>query len=130
MNSEHTASLAYIIDALHNQKVIAYPTEAVFGLGCDPDSEKAVNTLLSLKQRSWEKGLIVIAANYQQLIPYINDRELSEPQRAAICASWPGPVTWAIPSRPETPRFLTGRFNSLAVRVSAHPLVQKLCQQY
>ncbi|MCP1065614.1 L-threonylcarbamoyladenylate synthase type 1 TsaC [Serratia symbiotica] len=130
MNPEPTSTLASIIDALHNQQVIAYPTEAVFGLGCDPDSEQAVNTLLSLKQRSWEKGLILIAADYQQLIPYINDSTLSELQRATIFSNWPGPVTWAIPARPETPRFLTGRFNSLAVRVSAHPLVQQLCRQY
>lgn len=130
MNSEPTFISASIIEALHNQQIIAYPTEAVFGLGCDPDSEQAVNMLLSLKQRTWEKGLILIAADYQQLIPYINDSALSKLQRSAIFASWPGPVTWAIPARPETPRFLTGRFNSLAVRVSAHPLVQQLCWQY
>jgi len=100
MNSKSTFTLASIIEALHNHQVIAYPTEAVFGLGCDPDSEQAVNTLLSLKQRLWEKGLILIAADYEQLIPYINDSALSEQQRAAIFASWPGPVTWAIPARP------------------------------
>ncbi|AEW44261.1 putative ribosome maturation factor [Serratia symbiotica str. 'Cinara cedri'] len=119
-----------IIDALHNQQVVAYPTEAVFGLGCNPDSELAVNTLLSLKRRSWEKGLILVAANYKQLIPYINDSALSERQRATILASWPGSVTWTIPVLAKTPQFLTGRFNSLAVRVSGHPLVRQLCWQY
>lgn len=130
MTSELTSAFASIIGALNNQQVIAYPTEAVFGLGCDPDSEQAVNALLALKQRPWEKGLILIAADYQQLLPYIDDSALSEPQRAAIFASWPGPVTWVIPARPETPRLLTGRFSSLAVRVSDHPLVQQLCRQY
>lgn len=126
MSSDFTT----IIDMLRNHQVIAYPTEAVFGLGCDPDSEKAVNTLLALKQRPWEKGLILIAADYAQLLPYIDDSALNDQQRARIFATWPGPVTWVIPARPETPRFLTGRFNSLAVRVSDHPLVRQLCRQY
>ncbi|MGL6017564.1 MAG: L-threonylcarbamoyladenylate synthase type 1 TsaC [Gibbsiella quercinecans] len=126
MSSDFTS----IIAVLRNQQVIAYPTEAVFGLGCDPDSEKAVNALLALKQRPWEKGLILIAADYAQLLPYIDDSALNDQQRARVFATWPGPVTWVIPARPETPRFLTGRFNSLAVRVSDHPLVQQLCRQY
>ncbi|ENZ5483441.1 tRNA threonylcarbamoyladenosine biosynthesis protein RimN [Serratia marcescens BIDMC 44] len=130
MNSELNPNLLSIIDALHQQQVIAYPTEAVFGLGCDPDSEQAVNALLALKQRPWEKGLILIAADYTQLKPYIDDSALSEQQRVTMFASWPGPVTWVLPARPETPRLLTGRFSSLAVRVSDHPLVQQLCRQY
>lgn len=81
MNSELSPNLVSIIDALHQQQVIAYPTEAVFGLGCDPDSEQAVNALLALKQRPWEKGLILIAADYAQLKPYIDDSALSEQQR-------------------------------------------------
>lgn len=60
MSSEFTSNFTPIIDALQNQQVIAYPTEAVFGLGCDPDSELAVNALLALKQRPWEKGLILL----------------------------------------------------------------------
>ncbi|WP_392587681.1 L-threonylcarbamoyladenylate synthase type 1 TsaC [Serratia ureilytica] len=130
MNSELSPNFLSIIDALHQQQVIAYPTEAVFGLGCDPDSEQAVNALLALKQRPWEKGLILIAADYAQLKPYIDDSALSEQQRTTMFASWPGPVTWVLPARPETPRLLTGRFSSLAVRVSDHPLVQQLCRQY
>lgn len=130
MSSEFTSNFTPIIDALQNQQVIAYPTEAVFGLGCDPDSEQAVNALLALKQRPWEKGLILIAADYAQLAPYIDDAALSDPQRATMFASWPGPVTWVIPARADTPRLLTGRFNSLAVRVSDHPLVQQLCRQF
>ncbi|CNH53873.1 sua5 YciO YrdC YwlC family protein [Yersinia kristensenii] len=127
---ENSAVLADVLRALQQEGVIAYPTEAVFGLGCDPDSEKAVNALLALKQRPWQKGLILIAANYEQLKPYVNDAALSDAQREAIFSCWPGPVTWVIPARPETPRWLTGSFDSLAVRVSDHPLVQQLCSQY
>ncbi|EEQ07983.1 L-threonylcarbamoyladenylate synthase type 1 TsaC [Yersinia bercovieri] len=127
---EKSDVLADVLRALQQEEVIAYPTEAVFGLGCDPDSEKAVNALLALKQRPWQKGLILIAANYEQLKPYIDDSTLSDLQRETIFSCWPGAVTWVIPARAETPRWLTGSFDSLAVRVSDHPLVQQLCLQY
>ncbi len=128
--NENRAALSDVLQALQQEEVIAYPTEAVFGLGCDPDSEKAVNALLALKQRPWQKGLILIAANYEQLKPYVDDSALTDSQRETIFSVWPGPVTWVIPTRPETPRWLTGSFDSLAVRVSDHPLVQQLCSQY
>lgn len=128
--NENRAALSDVLQALQQEEVIAYPTEAVFGLGCDPDSEKAVNALLALKQRPWQKGLILIAANYEQLKPYVDDAALTDSQRETIFSVWPGPVTWVIPTRPETQRWLTGSFDSLAVRVSDHPLVQQLCSQY
>lgn len=128
--NENRAALSDVLQALQQEEVIAYPTEAVFGLGCDPDSEKAVNALLALKQRPWQKGLILIATNYEQLKPYVDDAALTDSQRETIFSVWPGPVTWVIPTRPETPRWLTGSFDSLAVRVSDHPLVQQLCSQY
>lgn len=127
VKSNREASVAAMIQQLKMQRVIAYPTEAVFGLGCDPDSQLAVEQLLVLKQRPWEKGLILIAANYQQLLPYIDDSVLSPQQRILVLASWPGPVTWVMPKQASTPNWLTGIFDSLAVRVSAHPLVQELC---
>jgi len=120
-------SIAHAVDVLKNEEVIAYPTEAVFGVGCDPDSETAVSRLLALKQRPVEKGLILIAASYEQLKPYIDDAMLTSPQRDAIFSAWPGPVTFVFPAQPTTPRWLTGRFDSLAVRVTDHPLVVELC---
>ncbi|KGT86237.1 tRNA(ANN) t(6)A37 threonylcarbamoyladenosine modification protein [Erwinia typographi] len=118
------------IAQLQQGAVIAYPTEAVFGLGCNPDSESAVMDLLALKQRPVDKGLILIAADYAQLLPYIDERQLPDEKKARMLASWPGPVTWVLPARPSTPRWLTGRFASLAVRVSNHPDVQRLCLGY
>lgn len=123
-------SLLQCVAQLRQSAVIAYPTEAVFGLGCDPDSEAAVMQLLALKRRPVEKGLILIAADYQQLMPYIADELLTPEQRQRMFSRWPGPVTWVLPARAETPRWLTGRFNSLAVRVSDHAGVVELCQAF
>lgn len=121
------SQLTAILAALQAKQVIAYPTEAVFGLGCDPDSQAAVAKLLALKQRSHRQGLILVAANYQQLQPYIDDAPLSDEVKQRLFASWPGPVNWVVPAAPTTPAWLTGRFTTLAVRVSAHPLVRQLC---
>ncbi|MGY3903605.1 Sua5/YciO/YrdC/YwlC family protein [Aeromonas lusitana] len=118
------------VAALRADGVIAYATEAVFGLGCDPDSEAAVQRLLTIKQRPVEKGLILIAADIAQLQDYIDLDQLSAEQLARVQASWPGPFTWIMPARATTPTWLTGRFDTLAVRVSGHPQVQALCRAY
>jgi len=110
--------------------LIAYPTEAVFGLGCDPDNSEAVARLLALKQRPVDKGLILIAADYQQLQSYVDDAAIPATRRAAIFASWPGPVTWVMPAQASVPRWLTGRFDTIAVRVSNHPDVIALCRAF
>lgn len=106
-------------------EIIAYPTEAVFGLGCDPLNEEAVYRLLGLKQRRLEQGLILIASSLAQLEPYLL---LTDAIIRRVQQTWPGAVTWIIPSHPYTPYWLTGKHDSLAVRVTAHPLARQLCE--
>ena len=106
--------------------LIAYPTEAVYGLGCDPRDERAVRRLLVLKRRSMHKGLILIAADLAQLEPFL--QPLTHADRARLAATWPGPRTWLVPARPTTPCWLRGRHDTLAVRVTAHPLAAALCR--
>lgn len=123
-------TLLEINQLLQKGEVVAYPTEAVFGLGCDPDSESAVYKLLNLKQRSVDKGLILIASHYQQLIPYIDQSAVTKEQIQMAFNSWPGPNTWIFPKNFNTPDFLTGKYQSIAVRVTDHPLVCKLCDLF
>jgi len=105
--------------------IIAYPTEGVYGLGCDPDNASAVLRLLRLKRRPLEMGLILIATDFEQLLPYIADPTSAQLQR--IGTSWPGPVTWLLPTRATTPAWLTGAHDTLAVRITAHPIAAALC---
>ena len=121
----HTLQLA--LEKLQHGAVIGYATEAVFGLGCDPDNEEAVRRLLDIKQRPIEKGLVLVAADVSQLLPYLDLSLLPEGRLSVILNSWPGPNTWIMPAKPDAPPWLKGRFNSLAVRVSAHPQVHDLC---
>jgi len=106
--------------------LIAYPTEAVYGLGCDPLNWDAVQRLLKLKQRPIDKGLILIASDFSQLQPFII--EPAQKVMAPVLKSWPGATTWLLPAAPQTPIWLTGRHHSIAVRVTAHPLAAALCR--
>lgn len=121
------AELTQAVSALRAGQVIAYPTEAVWGLGCDPYDEAAVRRLFALKGRSEAKGLILIAADIAQIEPWL--AALTPAQREAAHATWPGPYTWVVPA-PAAPRWLRGDHDSLAVRVSAHPGVQALCRAW
>lgn len=108
--------------------VIAYPTEAVYGLGCDPFDAAAVYRLLAIKNRPVSKGLILVASELSQLEYLL--APLSDAQRQELNTVWPAPVTYVIPCHEAVPHWLRGDFDSLAVRVSAHPTVQALCQQF
>jgi L-threonylcarbamoyladenylate synthase len=123
MNAWHIRQAAR---AIRQGGLVAYPTEGVYGLGCDPWDFHAVSRLLRLKGRQAAKGLIVIAASEQQLCPLV---DLSDPRlRERAQASWPGPVTWLIPKTAETPGWLAGQHTQLAVRVTAHPIAAQLCR--
>jgi L-threonylcarbamoyladenylate synthase len=105
--------------------VLAYPTEAVFGLGCDPANEHAVAHILKLKRRDWRKGLILIAADLSQLTPWA---ELPDQARHRIGLSWPGPATWVLPASAQTPDWITGGRAEVAVRITAHPIAAALAR--
>lgn len=107
--------------------VISYPTESVYGLGCDPLDIDAIHHILTIKQRDWQKGLILIAASLEQLAPFMApDFKITD----AMMQSWPGPVTWIVPAHPELPEELTGGRATIAVRVTAHPVAAALCRAY
>lgn len=113
------------VKALHQGGIIAYPTEAVYGLGCDPWNISAVYHLLEMKQRPWQKGLILVAANFNQLQEFIAPVSVDILQQ--LEATWPGDTTWLLPANKSTPKYLTGLNNTIAVRVTAHKQTIDLC---
>lgn len=108
--------------------VIAYPTEAVWGLGCDPFNVDAVNKLLSIKKRSVDKGLILIAAEISQFDFILKD--CTAEQLNKMASTWPGPTTWLVPNNKSVPYWVTGDHKSVALRVSNHPVVKALCNAF
>ena len=114
-------------DCVRAGGIIAYPTEGVWGLGCDPWNEAAVLRILRLKRRPVEKGLILVAASTRQIAALIEP--LDAAQKRLLDASWPGPNTWLVPDVDQlVPPWIKGKFATVALRVSDHPLVRQLCK--
>jgi len=114
------------VRTIYNGGIVAYPTEAVYGLGCDPLDGAAVELLLELKGRSVSKGLILIASDFDQLRPFVGRLDASRME--PVLKSWPGPSTWILPAAKHLPNWLTGARDTLAVRVTNHPIAAALCQ--
>lgn len=124
---DHTLSLDSAVATLQKGGVIAYPTEAVWGLGCDPAQEAAVLRLLEIKRRPVDKGVIVVASGIEVLRDWVDLDALEPARRDEVLTSWPGPHTWILPITKRAPRWVTGTHDGLAVRISAHPVVAALC---
>lgn len=107
--------------------VVAYPTEAVYGIGCLPHNEQGLSRIVHIKRRDARKGLIVVAAGIDQLegLAQIPEACLN----GSLLPGWPGPVTWVVPASRCASPLLTGGRSTIAVRISDHPIVRRLCQR-
>lgn len=118
-------NISQAVQNLQMGNIIAYPTEAVFGLGCDPFNEQAAATLRTLKTRQPNQGFICIAATIEQILPWI--LPVSAAQWQIICETWPGPYTWVFRATDKAPPYCITDHNTIAVRVTAHPASRELC---
>lgn len=107
--------------------VVAYPTEAVWGLGCDPFDAAAVSRLLALKHRAADKGLILIASRVEQLGGLAHFLSASQLQQLTQC--YDQPTTWLIPHYGKLPNWITGGRDTVAIRFTQHPVARALCEQ-
>jgi len=114
--------------ALRRGGVIAYPTEAVWGLGCEPLDQRACLRLLDMKKREWQQGLILVASHFEQLAPFVEAPSNNAMKRAT--ATWPGPATWIFPATDHCPMWISGDHDGVAVRVSNHPVIRALCEAH
>lgn len=116
------------VEQLRAGNIIAYPTEAVYGLGCDPRNETAVRKLLSLKSRLESAGFVLIASDFSQLQPWIAKTDETLVEKAM--QTWPGPVTWLFPRADDVPDFVAGAHDTVAVRITAHEPSRALCEAF
>lgn len=123
-----SSAITHAIDALRDGGVIAYPTEAVWGLGCDPLNESAVARLFELKQRPRDLGVLLIAARFEQFLDWIGD--VPDAALARARATWPGPHTWVLPRSMRVPAWISGGHPGIALRVTAHPVAAALCDAW
>ena len=119
-------SLGSVVNSLKKGEVVAYPTEGVWGLGCDPLNEKAIARLLELKGRSESKGLILIGSSLEQFSKFIE----AEKYKDKLLEKWPGHHTWLVPPKPDTSKLITGNNEKIALRLSSHKEVIELCEEF
>lgn len=132
-------------------KLLAYPTESVWGIGCDPYNEAAVRQILAIKNRPIAKGMIVVTDSISRISSLLEI--LPESRRAQVIRSWQQDTdiasqgqahTWLLPlpkltasnqastqrqDMTQIPSWICGNHDSVAVRVIHHPLIAELCQK-
>lgn len=129
-----TNSIAEAADCLKQGQVLAYPTEAVWGLGCDPFNQQAFQDILELKHRPVEKGVILLAGHLEQVEHLLQNLEFS--LRNQVIASWSNrqeterATTWLLPADQHIPTWIKGQHPLVAVRVTTHPLCVELCDSF
>jgi L-threonylcarbamoyladenylate synthase len=124
------AALQAAATALRSGGVVAYPTEAVYGLGCDPHDRAAFERVFELKQRPPTQGVLLIAADFAQVEKYIDLARIPADALARLRATWPGPYTWIVPRAAGVPDWIAGSHAGIALRVTAHPLAAALCRAF
>ncbi|MBS62354.1 L-threonylcarbamoyladenylate synthase [Salinisphaera sp.] len=113
---------------LHDGGVVAHATEGVWGLACDPLDPAAVLRLLTIKHRDIDRGLIVIGADREQLAPFVSAD--ADQAWARATDSWPAALTWLLPAADDTPWWLTGAHDTIALRQTAHADSAALCRAF
>jgi L-threonylcarbamoyladenylate synthase len=119
-----------VVVALRAGGVIAYPTEAVYGLGCDPHDHAALDRLFAIKHRPPTQGVLLIAADFEQIRPYIDETAVPADAMQRVLATWPGPNTWIFPRAAGVPAWLAGAHAGIALRVTAHEPAAALCRAF
>ena len=119
-------SLGSVVNSLHAGQVIAYPTEGVWGLGCDPFNEEAISMLLKMKGRSENKGLILIGSDLKQFSAFVEIDKFKD----RLLEKWPGPHTWLVPPRKGISKLIIGNNQNIALRLSSHKEVIELCEKF
>ncbi len=103
--------------------VIAYPTESVFGLGCDPSNEQAILKIMEIKKRKLEMGLILLTPSLEIVSDWVN---MNDKQIRIFSSPSPRPTTYIVPASVCAPKWLVVK-NTLAIRLSKDPFIKNIC---
>src|SRR5580658_5493309 len=114
------ASLARAVSLLHDGKLVAFPTETVYGLGADATNDRAVAAIYAAKGRPQFNPLIIHVASAHALDVLI---EWNETAQLLARQFWPGALTLVLPRKKDCPVSLlaSAGLETLAVRIPSHP---------
>ena len=127
MNSK-ALDLNHSINWLKAGKVLAHPTESIWGLGCDALNESAIDLIFKFKQRPLNKNLIVLVESYFSIKDYVIS--LDPEQEKLLNEKWPGPYTFLFTYNKKLPKHLMNDTGKIAIRVSNHLPIKRLLEEY
>ena len=117
-----------IKETLENDGVIAFVTDTVWGLGCLPESEKAVKKIYDIKGREKEKPLILMSDDIYPLLDYIKD--VPKIAQKLIKKHFPGALTVVVPKSDRTNGYITSNFKTVGIRVPNNKVFAEICQSF
>lgn len=128
MNDKVTNEPIVAIQALLDEKIVLYPAEAVYGVGCKITSTKSIAAIREIKQREQDLGLIIVAADWQSVQHLVEGQDGLKNNPRII--NWPDNVTYVFTASEIAPDALCahGREKTIAIRVSQSQTIQKLCK--
>jgi len=112
------------IDALNEGRIVAFPTDTVYGMGCRIDEERAVRRIFAIKSRPLTEPLPVLLAELSQLDEVAS--RVPEAARTLIARFWPGPLSVVVPRSSRIPALVAGGGDTVAVRLPNHSIPRAL----
>ncbi|MCO5241377.1 MAG: L-threonylcarbamoyladenylate synthase [Chitinophagaceae bacterium] len=117
-----------IVDCLRDGGIIIYPTDTIYGLGCDIFHHKAVERIARIKQVSPEKAnFSFICYDLSDLSTYT--KSIDTPLYRVLKTCLPGPYTFILPSSKEVPRILKSKKNTVGIRVPENNIARQIVQE-
>ena len=122
------AALRAAARTLLDGRLVAFPTETVYGLGANADDATAVARIFAAKQRPADHPVIVHLADVSQLTAWA--REVPAGATALANAFWPGPLTLILPRAARASDAITGGQDTVGLRVPSHPVARALLGEF
>ncbi len=116
------------VEWLNEGKILAHPTESIWGLGCDAMNEEAVNLIFKIKKRDKKKSFILLAKSLESFEKYL--KEIKKEDKILLDKYWPGPYTFLIKYNDKLPSHLKNESGKIAIRVSNHLPIKMLFSSF
>ncbi len=116
-----------INEILKNDGVIAFVTDTVWGLGCLPNSEKAVKRIYEIKHREAKKPLILMSYDIYPMLLYLK-QPIEKKAQWVIKKHFPGALTVVLDKSSETPDYLTSGMPTVGIRVPDNKTFSEICK--
>jgi len=126
ISATHPEAIALACEVIRSGGLIAFPTDTLYGLGCDPHLPTALQQIYAAKGRSASKAIPVLISRTDQLESLVSG--LPEQSTRLMERWWPGALTLVLPKNPDLPPDLTP-YPGLAVRMPDHPVALSLLDQ-